>query len=229
MRTRIFAVAALVAASTGLATSASAVGLAPGVYRLANHPDGSQNPPPYGARFDELYNATGGHDIFTMDFEHPSSFVTLTYTGASITISGVSWGGRDVGGTYAADIYQGLYTLNFTYALGVSGVPGDDDIWVDTTNHVNTGTITSPFADVHNLVDERGSFDYSFRLGDEDNDAGHRGFNGISGWGWMSYVTATGGIQHVTATDWIFTVIIPTPASAMAFGAAGLVALRRRR
>jgi hypothetical protein len=229
MRTQVF-VAAIVAAAAGtlLTPAANATSLAPGVYRLANHPDGNTVPPPYGARFDELYNATSGHDVFTMDFEHPSSLVTMTYTGSTISITGSAWGGRDIGGTYANDIYLGLYTLNFTYSLGLAPVPGDDDVWVDTTNHVNTGTITSPFADVRNLVDERGSFGYSFRLGDENDDQGHRGFNGISGWGWMSYKTDS-GIEHVAATDWIFTVIIPSPASAAMLGLGGMMALRRRR
>ncbi len=210
------------------ASTSQAVGLGPGVYRLHNHPDGNVLPPPYGARFDELYNATGGHDVFTLDFDDPSSAVFLTYTATTISITGSAKGGRDIGGGYAADAYNGMYTLSFTYSLGVTGVPGDDDVWVDTTNHANTGTISTPLGHVIDLVDERGSFDYSLRLGDEDNDLGHRGFAGLSGWGWLSYATP-GGIHHVESTDWLFTIEIPTPASAALLGLAGVIASRRRR
>lgn len=219
--------------ATGLLVGASAdaqgASLAPGVYKLENHPDGTELPPPYGARFDELYDVTSGHDIFTLDFEAPGSSMWINVTASSISIYGVSRGGRDIGGAYAADAYNGLYTINFTYSLGVSGVPGDDDTWVDTTNHANSGTILTPLNDTINLVDERGTFDHSFRLGDENNDLGHRGFTGISGWGWLSYLRANGQIEHIAATDWLFTVVVPAPGTAGVLGLAALVGLRRRR
>lgn len=211
-----------------LCASASGAIITPGLYQLGNHPDGSAQPPAYGLRLDELYNATGGHDIFTFNFEAPGSAAYMTVSASTIRIYGTSVGGRDIGGSYAADAYAGLYSFDFTYNLGVGSVPGDDDMWVDTTNRANSGTITTPLGDVINLVDERMG-GYSFRLGDENNDAGHRGFAGISGWGWMSYSTPL-GVTHVDASDWLFTArLIPSPGAAGLCAVAALAGLRRRR
>ncbi len=219
--------AGLILAAAG---SASAATIIPGEYQLRNHPDGNAQPPQYGARFDELYNATGGHDIFTLDFNNPVSDVRLNYTGNVVTISGQAFGGRDTGAGYAIDQYLGIYTVSFSYTLGVQLAGGDDDVLVNTTNHANSGSIVTPLNDTINLVDERqGGF--SFRLGDENNDLGHRGFAGVSGWGWMSYVRDQ-GIVHATSTDWLFTVerMIPTPGSAvLVMAGAGLIARRRRQ
>lgn len=228
-----FCVAALAAfgAVGAIASPAQAVFLPAGTYRLHNHPDGTAVPPPYGARFDELFNASGDHDIFTLDFDHVSSavFLDLNATKTQIHIYGQAYGGRDSGAGYFGDAYLGIYLLDFTYTLGVGPAGSDDDIDVDAANHANSGTITAPGGTVINLVDERDN-GFSFRFGDEDNDLGHRGFNGISGWGWMSYDN-NGVITHVDNTDWLFTATyeIPAPASAALLGLAGLVGLRRRR
>jgi uncharacterized protein (TIGR03382 family) len=225
-------VAALAASVVAVHTAAGAT-ILPGLYRLNNHPDGSQNPPPYGARFDELFNATSNHDVFTLDFDDVNSaaFMTINATFTEIRIYGQAKGGRDIGATHAADIYNGIYTFDFTYNLGVQAVPGDDDVWVVTPDHRNFGFITAPNAlGTINLTDE-GMDGYTFRLGDENNDAGHRGFPGISGWGWMSYVRDNGSIVHINYTDWLFTAtyIIPSPSSAGLLGLAALAAGRRRR
>lgn len=229
MRFSAFAWSLCALGAAGVVSSAArGATIDPGVYTLHNHPDGSERPPLYGARFDELVNATGGHDVFTLDFDHPLSSVTLTYTGTTIHIQGVALGGRDVGGSYASDAFLGLYTIDFLYTLGVMPVMGDDDVWVNTANHVNSGSIVLPDASVVSLVDERGGNGFSLRLGDEDNDAGHRGAAGISGWGWMSYAGAS--VVHVESTDWLFTMTrnIPTPGSA-ALGLMGLAVFTRRK
>ncbi len=59
----------------------------------------------------------------------------------------------------------------------------------------------------------------------------HRGFAGISGWGWVNH---SGAPDHVVASDWLFTVgaPIPEPSAASTFAAGALVtlgAIRRRR
>ena len=76
--------------------------------------------------------------------------------------------------------------------------------------------------------------DYTFRLGDEDNDLGHRGFAGISGWGWLGISDSQNGPyvrNSAGSDDFLFTVIVPAPLSgAMAFGGlAGVGVIRRRR
>lgn len=236
-RTRSIASRALITVS-GLAlalaaTTASADTILPGQYRLHNHPDGNVNPPPYGAKFTELLNATAGVDIFTLDFDNIQSAVFLTVNASStqIHIFGTSWGGRDIGNAYDNDAYLGLYTLDFTYNIGVGGAPGDDDLWVNTAPHSNFGTITAPGGQVINLTDEK-SGDYSFRFGDENDDNGHRGFNpGISGWGWMSYVRENGNFDHIPDTDWLFTATfdIPAPGSFALLGLGALGLTRRSR
>jgi MYXO-CTERM domain-containing protein len=211
------------------ATSAHAsVITAEGSYYLLNHPDGNQRPPLYGLRLDELYNATSGHDVFTFDFEDAASEMIIDITATTIRIHGVTWGGRDTGSSYAADAYRGVYIVDFVYNLGVQQVPGDDDTWVDAVNNGNSGTITTPLGDVIVMVDERGSHPYSFRLGDEDNDLGHRGFTGVSGWGWINH--GPNPNVHVYDSDFLFTVGEPVPApGAMGLAILGGLAVARRR
>jgi hypothetical protein len=217
-------------AVSALASASSAALIVPGFYTLNNHPDGSLNPPPYGARFDELYDATPDHDSFTLNFDHPSSDAELFYDGSVIIISGNSYGGRDVGSVYANDAYLGDYQFYFAYTVGVEPVPGDDDIRVNAPNASNFGWIRTPLGDVISLTDEV-SGGYSFRFGDEDDDLGHRGHPGISGWGWMTHHWETQG--HIAATDWIFTATfdrnVPAPMGVGLVGLAGLLAGRRRR
>ncbi|MCA9310825.1 MAG: hypothetical protein KDA21_06440, partial [Phycisphaerales bacterium] len=176
----------VVVAGLSASSISNAAMIEDGLYQLHNHPDGAAAAPFYGMRLDELYNVTSGHDIFTFDFDHADSDMQMTISGSVIHIFGVVFGGRDTGSSYANDAYRGIYTIDFTLDQGVMQVPGDDDVWVNTTNNVNTGSIMTPLGDEIALEDERGSYGYSLRLGDENNDLGHRGFNGISGWGWMN-------------------------------------------
>lgn len=212
----------------GAATSGAMIN--PGTYALNNHPDGAARPPLYGLRLDELYNETSGHDIFTFDFDHPMSAVFMEVSATTIHIHGVARGGRDTGGAHAADSYLGMYTIDFTYSMGVQSVPGDDDVWVNTSNYANTGTIQTPLGDTIDLHDYRGGFPYSFRLGDEDNDAGHRGHAGISGWGWLNH--GPDKTVHHESSDWLFTATptnVPAPGAAAVMLGAALCGARRRR
>ncbi len=214
----------------GFATSvSSAASLPNGTYFLLNHPDGNQAEPFYGLRLDELFDATGSHDVFTFDFNAPGSDMRMTVDDDSIRIFGVSVGGRDVGGSYALDQYLGIYAVDFTYDTGVGFVPGDDDRWVDGPNNINTGTITAPNAlGTVALEDERGSHPFSFRLGDGTNDNGHRGFAGFSGWGWLNHSDK----PHVYSSDWLFAVgqEVPGPGpAALALTSVGLFMKKRRR
>lgn len=239
MRYRSVSLAAITAAAclpTLLAPAAQAVTITAGTYHLANHPDGSERPPLYGARFDEIVNVTGGHDVFTADFDHAMSNMQLTINPAlnQIHIFGQAWGGRDTGTAYANDAYLGVYQFDFLYNINVGPAGSDDDLDVSPGGHVNFGTITLPGGTVVNVTDEAMG-GYSFRLGDEDNEGGHRNYSGISGWGWMSYVGANQAgaptYTHVESTDWLFkaTKVIPAPGSIALMGVGGLVALRRKR
>lgn len=208
--------------------SAQAALIQQGFYQLHDHPDANQDPPPYGIRWDGL---DGSSDVFTMSFDHPSSDVILFYDGANIVISGEAWGGRDVGGSYANDAYLGLHQVNFVYSIGVSGVPSDDDVYVNAPTGSNFGTITMPNAlGTKSLYDKNGGPPVgTFRLGDEDNDLGHRGYAGISGWGWFEIDGEENGAR---TRDFLFTaefIGVPAPATALVAAPVAALGLRRRR
>ena len=226
---------------------AHAAMLMPGFYALSNHPDGLIDPPPYGARLDELYDATIGlPDDFTFNFDYVSAsfssamWLTVTETSPgryTLTISGESWGGRDLGGVYANDIYEGVYEFFFEYVVGAKDhFNGDDDIVVDPMDFTdaqgaaNTGWVKTPLGDTILLADDKdGAF--SFRFGDEDDDLGHRGFSGISGWGWLKH-GSTPPLVNEPLSDWIFTAeksLVPTPGSVVMLAIASLFAFPSRR
>ncbi|CAN5847179.1 hypothetical protein BH11PLA1_BH11PLA1_14490 [soil metagenome] len=213
-----------------LALNAQAA-LSPGVYRLANHPDGTARPPSYGLRLDELYDVTAGNDEFTLDFDHALSSVWMTVTANTISISGMAWGGRDIGTEYANDQDRGVYSFSFTYNVGVGLAPGDDDLNVSSPSESNFGSITTARGQTFALSDNFMGVG-TFRLGDEDNDLGHRGFAGTSGWGWLEIGNGPNGAlqrRAGSADDFLFTVIIPSPGALALAGMGGMLASRRRR
>jgi hypothetical protein len=219
-----FAVAA--AMSAGPAATATPLLLMPGTYRLHDHPDGELAPPTYGLRLDELYNVASGTDRFAFSFDHPGADVRLTLTLVSasnwtISIFGTAFGGRIVNHQFDP-ANSGFAEIDFTYHMA-HFVPGDDDLIVDTPTGANTGTITFR-GTTYGLFDKANDEDYTFRLGNEDDDQGHREFDGISGWGW---VVPTVSGAHVG--DFIFTVEIPGPGGVAMLGAAGFLGGRRRR
>lgn len=228
MKRNQYALAATLLGGVLLAGSAIAAPILPGIYDLANHPDGNAQPPQYGLRLDELVNVTGNHDIFTFDFDAAGSDMDMTYDDVNgiIHIYGTTWGGRDIGGAYANDVHRGFYQVDFVYTVGVQPVPGDDDVYV-LANMQNFGSIVAPNSTVYFLQDKSDG-NYSFRLGDEGDDNGHRGFNGISGWGWLNH-GLTLPAPHVADSDFLFTATyrIPEPGS-LALIALGAMALLRR-
>ncbi|HVZ93346.1 MAG TPA: hypothetical protein VG797_02440 [Phycisphaerales bacterium] len=206
-----------------------------GTYRLHNHPDGAERPPNYGLRLDELYDETSGHDVFTFDFDHAQSLMQMDVSPTTIHIYGHVFGGRDVGSGYANDGYRGVYEVDFTYTQVVQLVPGDDDYFVappvDTHNY---GYMIAPDDTLISLRDGHytGPDQRDFRLGDEDNDAGHRGYNGISGWGWLFFALPGHEYQYTESSDWLFTATltdVPAPGAAFVLGAPMVLGFRRRR
>jgi len=238
MKGILVSVGACATAMVALSGSASGVTIQTGTYQLHNHPDGSARPPYYGARLDELYNVTGGHDIFTFNFDAPGANMRLDYDGSSIHIYGTAYGGLDIGSAYANDVHLGFYTFDFTYSIGVGLVSGDDDLGVVLPDpppyQYNYGTVTTPSNVVVSLRD--GHYDdgtADFRFGDYDDENGWRGFDGISGWGWLfkKRPDQSSYNPYVADSDWLFTAeLIPGP-GAVGLGAASLavVGLRRRR
>ena len=228
MKLNTFLRTAVVGSAAAIATAASA-SISTGLYALHNHPDGSERPPLYGARLDELYDVTTNHDVFTFDFDGANSAMFLTYDGSTVHIYGHAFGGRDIGGDWATDIYRGVYTFDFTYRYGVGLAPGDDDVLVDPGSYYNVGSVLTPTGDRISLHDGHyGNGQPDFRFGNEDNDLGHRGFNGISGWGWIFHGGFTA--PYVASSDWLFTAqLVPTPGSLALLSAAAFMFRGRRR
>ncbi len=178
-----------------------------GTYAMDNHPDGNQTPPAYGLRLDGLM---GGSTVYTFDVTNQGlgNGLTLTYTASGIHISGTIWGGVDNGSSWTN---PEAWTVDFTFSSVTTAI-GDDDLWTHNTdtsfNSVvfGLGTLTRVgTGQVWDLRDQSNG-GYSFRLGDEDNDLGHRGFDGISGWGWLDFrLHGTTTWNHVGSDDWLFT------------------------
>jgi hypothetical protein len=224
---------AMCVAVVGVALAAEAVSaemiLQPGRYRLNNHPNGDAEPPKYGLRLDDLIDVNPGQkDRFTFDFDAPGAQVWLNLgADSSITISGMAFGGLDQGDTYDP-AYSGWWEFEFIYDASQKEPDGDDDIVVPASAEQSSGWISQLFGDMTtwDLFDYPGSHLYTFRLGNEDNDEGHRGFDGISGWGWLNYGDPD---THVSASDWLFTLEIPAPGALPLLAALTLLARRRRR
>ncbi|OKH25580.1 hypothetical protein NIES593_04385 [Hydrococcus rivularis NIES-593] len=245
------------------ATSAQAAIISSGTYKLKNHPVGAFQPPAYGLRLDGLLTrntfvaggATYSNEIYTFDFENSQSEMFLTYDeGAkTIRIFGKAFGGEDIGGTNPSDPNNGyksgtaaVWNIDFTYK-NVTQVLGDDDLEVtglskESSYTVGSGTISSSLGtfNLSSQADESGLF---FRLGNENDDLGHRGFSGISGWGWINHVKddphqtqPNYTDHHIAASDWIFTVgpkvSVPEPTSILsllAIGTLGAGSLRKKK
>ncbi len=220
-----------------LSSAAHAVGITGGTYTLDNHPDGAASSPFYGLRLDGLLSGNS-KDIYTFNFSEGGANMALTYDDVNNTlqISGTAYGGLDQGSSYDN---PELYSIDFTYR-NVLQVAGDDDLWVDGSQAgQNTGTITRQSSgDVYNLADFAGKNAYSFRLGDGDNNQGHRGHQGISGWGWLNHAPAPANPNdspHLYSSDWLFTaepVAVPESpltAGALAVLVGGFIAMKRKQ
>jgi hypothetical protein len=162
----------------------------PGMYRLGNHPDVSLDPPPYGLRIDNLI----GFGVFTFDFEAPGAEMFLLYDGSSIQIFGTAFGGKDIGNFYDPNL-SSFVDISMTYT-DVGSAGGDDDLVSLLSNPADSGSlIWLQTGQMFTLMEKSGP-GFSFRFGNEDHDFGHRGFPGLSGWGWL---------QGSGTRDWIFT------------------------
>ena len=229
MKTHVMPCAAAVCAILGSGPASAGLALPTDVpLRLADHPDGSAAPPSYGLRLDELINLTGGQDRFTFSFDHPLAMMQIQITENlqdegtyRIDIWGQAFGGRIVNNEYDP-LMSGLVDIEFTYMLAHLA-DGDDDLIVTTPDFMNSGSIRFNGTTI-DLFDRANDEGFTFRLGNEDDDLGHRGFDGFSGWGWIGHGVA--GTPNPTS-DWLFTVV-PTPGTTVLMAMAAVMLARGR-
>ena len=175
-------------------------------YELHNHPDGNQAGPFYGLRLDELFDIRDHTlDVFTMNFDTDNAGMYLEHDkdAGTMRIFGLAFGGLDDGTTqnqsnnyddttdtsgYNSNLFEpGLWKIDVTYG-NVGAATSNDADGDDFQAHANGGLIgTITRLDTNETFElyAKSNGEFSFQFGDEDGD-GHRGADGLSGWGWMT-------------------------------------------
>ncbi|MEN0021254.1 MAG: hypothetical protein AAF747_10260 [Planctomycetota bacterium] len=167
--------AAVAAAFVASSTNAQVISR----FELSDHPDGNQNPPPYGLRLDGLF----GGGVTTFSFDPFNVILTVTDStgiggGITIDINGRVFGGEVDGNGGWSD--PQTYRIDFSYTTNVVAQDGGWKVaGVDNTG--NTGTLS--------LAPTRANSTDLFTITDNDNNAflflpdGHRLSGDNSTWG----------------------------------------------
>jgi hypothetical protein len=217
-------------------TSAQAFSV--GKYKLGSHIDGSQRPPAYGLRLDGLLTGDTNEE-YTFDFDHSMSNVFLEYKpDHTIHIYGKAYGGEDNGNSYKTGTTD-VWNIDFKYS-GVQTVTNPSNkADNDLIALLGKGQISSTNFGTYDLAAQTATekgVNFAFRFGDEKNDLGHRGYQGISGWGWVNHGKDIDGIvgnnaqNHIYASDWLFTAKpVPTPALLPGLIGMGVASLRKKK
>jgi hypothetical protein len=193
--------------------------LAPGIrpahamiheYLLSDHPDGSEIPPTYGLRIDDLI----GMGEFTFSFDHVdgtgSSNVKLEHDDvlSTIHIFGWAYGGKDIGAGWDATL-QGWVYIDFTYVDNINTVDdcagsAGDDLYVAGESANNTGTIALDGWGDDAVFTFDGKADASGCSFIFDNDTDSKGNSSIAGD--LTLSSGSGWLQPPTDgfRDWLF-------------------------
>jgi len=225
---------------SALTASAFAGSVTTTTFRLYDHPDGAENPPPYGLRYDNLFTDVAGPGGATsFSFEQGGAYMRLIVTEdamagtTTLRVVGKVYGGKDTG--VGLGWGTGLYKLDFTYRLNVAA---NGTGWeVTAPSAMNNGSLVSDGnADVaagmtFSFSDKGDNKGHSFYfLQDEHRLAGHaeagQGFWVGRGWHMPNDGRGATGTQ-----DFMYLgQLIPLPTASL-LGSAGLLALvaARRR
>lgn len=240
MKSQVFALrsATIVAAAAGLFCASLASAATVKQFKLQDHPDGGENPPPYGLRWDNLFTTiggTGGVTVFSMNHFN-DTILTVTDSGGSlkINVKGTLYGGVKSGP--GLGFGAGAYALDFTYNMNVSAVGTG---WkVDPNHPTNKGTLTSlgnaqvALGTVMEFSDKDGNENHSFKFLQDNHRLGaYPAYNNQGYWvgrGWFMNSQMTAGTH-----DFLFLgtelIPLPNPIGMASAGLLGLVAIRRRR
>ena len=159
-------------------------------------------------------------------------------------IHGTAQGGHKAGNALdELDGFFGLYEFDYTYS-NVVPVPGDaggfQDIWQVAASGDPIGTLSFSALELEWELRAKSNGTFAFRFGDENDGNGHRGFDGLSGWGWLQFrltgpsIATTQFQPRTGAQDGLFTghrrdVPVPSTTFLFALGLAALGIRRRRR
>ncbi len=132
------ALAAMAVAFVGWSAPASAASVRQ--FELFDHPDGNENPPPYGLRFDDILAGSGGDGgVTTFSFDTFADTI-LTVTDDMMGSITINISGNLFGGEKDSGFGVGQWALDFNYTMNVAP---DGTGWIVTDNDSdNNGTLT---------------------------------------------------------------------------------------
>ena len=99
-------------------------------YRLFDHPDANQAPPPYGLRLDNVFDGYGYDGVTTFSFNSGVVMAEVDDVAGTMRIFGDIYGGVDVGEAYGLEV---KVRLDFTYSdmvMADNFDPTDPDLQV---------------------------------------------------------------------------------------------------
>ena len=207
-------------------------------YRLFDHPDANQAPPPYGLRLDNVFDGYGYDGVTTFSFNSGVVMAEVDDVAGTMRIFGDIYGGVDVGEAYGLEV---KVRLDFTYSdmvMADNFDPTDPDLQVpqgeggggievlDIISDPTDGGSNSLVGQTFSFMDKvnlNAGPDYGVAFNFLNTE--HRGYDGLNGWGWVELASGYGGTH-----DFLFIgELVPEPGSLAIWSMIGVVFCSRRR